>query len=491
MKANPTQKVLLAHSYFLYFDAKQVRKMRPYSPLATLIAAAVLRNQGYEVSLFDAMLAPDPQVFHEMLARERPSVVALLEDNFNFLTKMCTTRMREAAFAMIADARQCGARVVVNGSDATDQPQLYFDAGAEAIIIGETEHSLPELLTAWQRGESPEKIPGLLLPLEEQANASSWLKTPPRNLVEDLDKLPFPAWDLVDPKPYRQAWKQAHGRFSWNLVTTRGCPFQCNWCAKPLYGRRYAQKSPARVAEEMAKLQECLAPEHIWFADDIFGLTPNWIESLAQELEIRQVKIPFTMQSRVDLMTKSACRALAHAGAEEVWLGVESGAQKILDAMDKETTLDGIRFATQELRAHGVRPSWFLQLGYPGEDWPEILATRDLVREQVPHDVGVSVSYPLPGTLFYERVHSQMKEKTNWTDSDDLAMLFTGTFQTEFYRMVRDLLHEEAVIAIREDAGSRESGQRLLDVKWQELGQRQSQYRSAQPTRFHSEDAVS
>ena len=228
------------------------------------------------------------------------------------------------------------------------------------------------------RSPTSRTFPGLALPARAVGAFAPAVRTAPRPFVQDLDALPFPAWDLVDIPKYRAAWTGAHGRLSWNVVTTRGCPYRCNWCAKPLYGVRYAQRSPGNVADEMARLKQTVGPGHVWFADDIFGLSHRWIERFADELAARDAVIPFTMQSRVDLMTPSAVEALRRAGAEEVWMGVESGAQKILDAMDKGTTIVQVREATRLLKAAGIRASWFLQLGYPGEEWPEILATRDL-----------------------------------------------------------------------------------------------------------------
>ncbi|MAE70110.1 MAG: hypothetical protein CME06_06535 [Gemmatimonadetes bacterium] len=480
-----TETVLLAHAYFLYYDEKQTRKMRPYAPLATLIAGQVLRERGHRVELFDSMLSSGTAEFEALLRRTKPSTVAILDDNFNFLSKMCTTRMRDAELEMIRMSHSMGAKVVVNGSDASDRPRSYLDAGADAIIVGETEETLPELLSAWRSGSPVDEIRGLVLPGEGELR-----RTPARALATDLDALPLPAWDLVDVELYRRAWIRAHGRLSWSMVSTRGCPYGCNWCAKPLYGRRYAQRSPGDVASEMQALQRRLAPDHIWFADDVFGLTPLWIESLAVELESRDVRIPFTLQSRVDLMTESACRALAHAGAEEAWLGVESGTQAILDRMEKEISLDMVRRATRRLRAHGVRPSWFLQLGYPGEDWAAILSTRDLIREESPHDIGVSVSYPLPGTRFHEMVSAQVDGKTNWNDSDDLAMLFNGTYGTVFYRKVRDLLHEEALVAVTDDGVERASRTIDLDRAWDALGEEEGENRHESPTVLPGSDST-
>lgn len=472
-------KVLLAHSYYLAHDAKQWRKMKPYPPLATLLVASVLRERGFDVELFDAMLAGSEAEFVRALDASEAAIVGILEDNFNFLTKMCTTRNREAALAMVAAARARSRRVAVNGSDATDHASLYLSAGADAVILGEPELTFAALATAWAADPAAplDGIAGLALGGGAPRVTPLPRKTAVRPFVENLDALPFPAWDLVDAEAYRLAWSRAHGRLSWNIVTTRGCPFHCNWCAKPLYGTRYAQRSPANVAREVRLLVDRIRPDHLWFADDIFGLTPRWIESYAEALAKEGVRVPFSMQSRVDLMTPSAVDALARAGAEEVWMGVESGAQKILDAMDKGTRLEQVRLATRLLKAHGIRPAWFLQLGYPGEDWEDLLATRALVLAERPQDVGVSVSYPLPGTLFYERVKAQLGTRTNWSDSDDLAMMFSGTYESAFYRRVRDLLHEE-VASFADGSEAAAAAGRRFDEAWAELAAREAGFRT-------------
>ena len=273
--------VLVAHSYYLRHDPKQVRKMRPYPPLATLLAAAALRAAGAEVHLFDAMLGTGVDAFRASLDEHRPGVVAIVEDNFNFLTKMCTVRMREACLEMIGEAVARSCRVVVCGSDAADHPELYLRAGASAVILGEPEGALVELVEAWRADSRADlgAVAGLVL-AGADAVRGTLRHTGARPANRELDTLPLPAWDLVDVERYRDAWMGAHGYFSWNMVTSRGCPFGCNWCAKPLFGRRYNQRCPAGVARELRLLKERVAPDSVWFADDIFGLTPEWIEAL-------------------------------------------------------------------------------------------------------------------------------------------------------------------------------------------------------------------
>jgi anaerobic magnesium-protoporphyrin IX monomethyl ester cyclase len=479
--------VLLAHSFFLRNDPKQVEKMRPYAPLATLYAAALLRRSGYEVALFDAMLAAGEEELAAALDLHRPRFLALYEDSFNFLTKMCLGHAREAACRMSRLAREQGITVLAAGSDLTDHPQPYFEAGVAYGLGGEADHTLCELLDVLTgRSARPvEAVAGLVIP--DVLVDGGVRRTPPREPERQPDLFPFPAWDLLDVERYRAAWRQAHGRYSLNLVTTRGCPFHCNWCAKPIWGRRYAMRSPANVAEEMALVKRRLKPDHLWFADDIFGLQPKWVAELAGEVAARDAVIPFTIQSRADLMTPIAIDGLARAGCVEVWLGAESGSQKILDAMDKGTRVGQIVDATRRLQQAGIRACWFLQFGYPGETFEDIVATVELVREVLPDDVGVSVSYPLPGTRFFDMVQAELGEKTHWQDSNDLAMMFQGTYQTPFYRRLRLLVHRDLELRLRLRSGEKNLEIELdrLNDDWRELERLEPVSRSAVPTAVH------
>ncbi len=193
------------------------------------------------------------------------------------------------------------------------------------------------------------------------------------------------------------------------MVSTRGCPFHCNWCAKPIWGQRYAMRSPANVAEELALVKrKLLRPDHIWFADDIFGLRPQWVAEFAREVAARDAAIPFMIQSRVDLMTEqSRWPGLAQAGCVEVWMGAESGSQKILDAMDKGTRVHEIGEATRAPgRALASGPASSSSSATPARPSTTLWPRCGMVREHLPDNIGVSVSYPLPGTRFYEMVQA-------------------------------------------------------------------------------------
>lgn len=457
--------VLFGQSYYLRFDPKLWAAMQPYPPLGTLYAAAYLRARGYAVALFDAMLAESEQAWAEALDRHRPRFAVLFEDNFNYLSKMCLLRMREAAFAMIELARARGCTVIVAGADMTDHADVYLQRGADYVLLGEGEETLGELLDALTaRSSQPlEHIPGLAWNKEDVirnrrladvahtqspiTNNQLLFSTGRRPDIKHLDALPFPAWDLVDIPRYRALWRERHGYFSMNMVTTRGCPYHCNWCAKPIWGQRYNSRSPENVVAELVRLKEHFAPDHLWFMDDIFGLRPGWIEAFARLVREADAVTPFKCLQRADLVTEKTAAALAAAGCQTVWIGAESGSQKILDAMEKGQSVEAIQRAARLLRAHGIDVGFFLQFGYPGETWNDIALTRRLVRECLPDDIGISVSYPLPGTKFYERVKMELGAKQNWVDSDDLAMLYRGPFPAPFYRALHRLVHAEHRLA--------------------------------------------
>lgn len=429
--------LLLGQSYYLRFDPKLWDAMMPYPPLGTLYAASYARSKGYSVALFDAMLAESEQDWAKALDEYQPRFAVIYEDNFNYLSKMCLARMRAAALTMIDLARARGSTIILCGADATDHADLYLQRGADYVILGEGEITLGELLDSLT-GRHPQPIDSILgLKSRTTPHAQR------RPDIHDLDALPFPAWDLVDLPRYQKIWRERHGYYSMNMVTTRGCPYHCNWCAKPIWGQRYNVRSPENVAAEMKWLKEQYQPDHVWFADDILGLKPGWIEHWANCLREADAVIPFKCLTRADLVTESSAAALAAAGCQTVWVGAESGSQKILDAMEKGDTVQDIYTATQRLRAQGMAVGFFLQFGYPGETWDDIQLTLTMVRECLPDDIGISVSYPLPGTKFYERVKLELGEKQNWVDSDDLAMLYRGPYPTEFYRILHGRVHHE------------------------------------------------
>ena len=473
--------ILVCHSYFLRLDQKQIARAKPYPPLATLQVVSLLREAGHRVSFFDAMLAEGIEEYDRLLKADAPQLVLFYEDNFNFLSKMCLATMRRAACDMIGSARLSGARVIAAGPDVSDAPAPYLRAGADLALVGEGLVTLLELLPrldAQLNAECIDLVRGLsgVASLDDgkvvKASGTKGLA-----LAQDAG---LAAWDLVDMDRYRSVWMKAHGYFSLNMAASRGCSFRCTWCSKPIWGNQYLQRSPLEVAAEMAHLKRAFNPDHIWFADDIFGFRVDWVAQFAAATRAADAQIPFSIQTRADLISERMALALRDAGCKEAWIGAESGSQKILDSMNKGTTVSEILTARARLKSAGIRVGFFIQLGYIDEQLQDILATRDLLASAQPDEIGVSVSYPLPGTKFYDLVKAQLRAKTHWQESNDLDMMFQGTYTSDFYRAVRNLLHDQVALQTAEAPllPEHERAADAIEHRWQELLRNELGYRS-------------
>ena len=433
------QPILFTHSYFLRLDPKQWSIGKPYAPLGTLFAASLMREKGYAVSVFDSMFCDHPEEIVAALEKNISNIFVIYDDGFNYLTKMCLSNMRDAALKMIELAKEKGCTVIISSSDATDHFETYLNKGADFILMGEAEYTLLELCETLNKNENDySRIQGLAF--KQHGNI---IKTQRRAVITDLDELPLPAWDLIDLVPYQESWVKHAGYFSINVATTRGCPFKCNWCAKPIYGNRYNSRSPENVINELKLLKEKYQFDHIWFCDDIFGLKPGWVNDFAILAERENLQFKFKIQSRADLLVQdNYVAALSRAGCDNVWMGAESGSQKILDAMDKGITVEQIAASVKLLKQYRIKASFFIQFGYIGETKNDISLTVKMINKLLPYEIGISVSYPLPGTLFYEKVKMQLETKTNWTDSDEMALLFQNTYRPAFYKQLHRYVHK-------------------------------------------------
>ncbi len=388
--------VLLTHSNHLYSDRKQTEKMQPYPPLQTLLAAAVLRDHGIATALFDPTLEPAGDAANSCVrgvaGPMRSAPGSGLRRRFQFSFEDVPDAQSGAGFLDGGDRARPRDRAAVHGSDASDRVNEYLAAGFSFVLMGEVEETLLELAS----GQPVETIRGLAF-----REDGTLRYTQPREVNSDLDSLPLPAWDLVDVDRYRAAWVVAHGIFPLNMASSRGCPYPVQLVREADLWHSLHSRAARSVADEMLYLKTTFAPDHIWFADDIFALSPEWTAQFADAVEALDARIPFKMQSRCDLMTRDSVAALKRAGCAEVWMGANRARRRFWTRWRKAFAWRQIYEARENLRQAGIRACFFLQFGYPGEGWDDIEATIRMVRETAPDDIGVSVSYPLPGTKFY------------------------------------------------------------------------------------------
>ncbi len=436
-------RILFANAFFMAYDAKQKKAAMPYPPLATLYAAAVAEKEGHDVALFDTTYA-EPESVKLKIENFKPEVFIVFDDSFNYITKMCLRNMRHAVHKMCGIAKLYNCITIVNSSDASDHPQLYLDKQTDLVLFGEGEMTLQDVL------EKLKDKPVLTMLFDAKIKGIAYeqngqlMKTEKRLSLKDPDQLPFPLFKLIDWQQYKTIWEKQHGYFSINLVTTRGCPYKCNWCAKPIFGQKYNVHSVDKTIQEIKYLKTLIDFDHIWFCDDIFGLKPEWVENFKIELEKENINIHYKIQSRADLLLdESYVSNLAASGCKEVWMGVESGSQKILDAMDKGTSLAAINTANTLLKKYKIKSCFFIQYGYLNENKTDIRLTLNMIQTLKPDDIGVSVSYPLPGTKFYETVKATLTDKKNWDDSNDFEIMYQATYPSDFYRHLQLYTHKK------------------------------------------------
>jgi anaerobic magnesium-protoporphyrin IX monomethyl ester cyclase len=423
--------LLLTHGYFLAEDEKERQIMKPYPPLGLLYLSAYLKRAGFSVQVFDSTFGVRAQL-ERRLADEPGGVLGIYT---NLMTRRSVLRIVRAAKA----ARWT---VILGGPESANYVHEYLDAGADAIVIGEGELTLTELIPQIARLGVHRLHAVAGIGFRDETGAV--VRTRDRVKVPDLDSLPWPDREAIDHQPYLQAWKTHHGASSINLITARGCPYRCNWCSHAVYGYTHRRRSPADVAEELRDIVERYAPDQVWYADDVFTISHPWMQSYLTELRKRGVYRPFETITRADrLQSGNAVAMLRDLGCYRIWIGSESGSQKILDAMERGVSVEQVRRACQLARTAGIQVGMFLMWGYEGEDLEDIAATVEHVKASNPDIFFTTVSYPIKGTGYFEKVRDRVELPIAWAEASDRDHLVAGRRGRDYYRLADQWLRDE------------------------------------------------
>ncbi|MFI5267326.1 MAG: B12-binding domain-containing radical SAM protein, partial [Chloroflexota bacterium] len=282
-----------------------------------------------------------------------------------------------------------------------------------------------------------ESIAGLVF-----SRANKLVRTPPRPLSKDVESLPLPDREAIDLQSYARPWRERHGVFAVHLMTSRGCPFGCKWCSRAPFGRTFRQRSPESVAQEMRQIKDTYHPDLLWIADDILGVDKRWIAAWRVAVEQLDAAIPFECLSRADLITEPLVRDFQALGCRRVYVGAESGSQKVLDAMNKGITVEDIHHAAGLLKRYGIERAFFMMLGYPSEELADVEKSLQLLQAIKPEYVGFSVAYPLRGTVFYEEVKDYISVEQQWLESNENRPLHTNAYSARFYQQAIHLANK-------------------------------------------------
>lgn len=422
--------LLLTHGYFLYEDPKELQIMKPYPPLGILYICAHLRNKGFDVDIFDSTFSSRQQLF-DILHEGPPSILGVYA---NLMT-------RPNVIEILRVAKEAGWQTVVGGPEPGAYVSEYLEAGADIVVIGEGELTVEELIPILRSRsmEARSRVNGIAF----VDNESEIVRTPPREQIRNIDVQPWPARDAIKLEKYISVWREHHGLGSVSLITARGCPYHCRWCSHQVFGKTHRRRKPASVADELAMLVDRYQPDMAWMADDVFTIHPGWILQYSAELKSRGLRLPFECISRADRLNPQIVSALAEMGCFRVWIGSESGSQRILDAMERGVSVSQVQEAVSLCRAHGIQTGMFLMWGYEGEQIDDIEATIQHVRRTNPDIFFTTVAYPIKGTPYFSEVEGRVENLKPWRTGSDREVRIRGRHSRRFYSFADQLLRSE------------------------------------------------
>ena len=436
-------KLLLTHAYFLHEDPKEQQIMKPYPPLGILYLSSHLRAKGFDVEIYDSTFGSRAELVGVLNAGP-PGVLGIYG---NLMT-------RANVLSIIAAARDAGWRVIAGGPEPANYADEYLSAGADLIVTGEGEIALEQLMASAFDPAHWSAIDGIIF----RDSNRQLVRTAATRLIPNLDAQPWPDRENIDIPRYMRTWREHHGQASISIITARGCPYHCNWCSHSVYGHTHRRRSPASVAEEVEFLIARYAPDMLWIADDVFTIHPGWLFAYAAEMKRRNIRIPFECITRADRVNETIAATLRELNCARVWIGSESGSQRILDAMQRGVTVEQVRQAVALCKQNGIQTGMFLMWGYEGEELADVEATVEHVRACNPDIFFTTVSYPIKGTPYYAKVADRLVNLGPWDKTTDRQIQIRGRHSRRFYEHADNLLRSEmsaqpdaqAILAARE-----------------------------------------
>lgn len=423
--------ILLTHGYFLSEDAHEQRVMKPYPPLGLLYLAAYLERAGLDVEVFDTTFA------------QRCDLEARLEAGRGGVLGVYTNLItRASVLDVVRRARQLGWTVLLGGPESANYPAAYLASGAHAVVVGEGEETLAALLPVLG-ARGPHRLHGIEGTVFRDESGCV-VTNPPRPQIRDIDTIPWPARERIAIPKYVDVWRAHHGSGSVNLITARGCPYKCRWCSHAVFGFTHRRRSVIDCADELEHINQTYAPDQVWYADDVFTIHHRWLFTYAAELKRRNLRVPFETISRADRMMKDEVLAtLAEMGCSRIWIGSESGSQRVLDAMERGVTVEQVQWACRAARRHGIQVGMFLMWGYEGETFADIEATVEHVKRAAPDVYFTTVAYPIKNTAYFDAVADRIELGKTWADATDRDYEIRGRPPPSYYRWADTWLRNE------------------------------------------------
>ena len=412
--------ILFTHAYYLSDDPKEQKIMKPYPPLGLLYVSSFLWSKNIANDVFDSTFYSKEEQLTFILEK-KPKVICIYT---NLMTKIEVVKL----IKILKTATYDFPKIILGGPDVTYNIENYLKTGADFLVIGEGEETTFELYNAIISTTNFHEINGIAF--LENGNV---IQTPARTKFRELDDLPLPNRDAIPNEKYLETWKKNHGESSMTISTQRGCPYTCKWCSTAVYGQRYRRRPAHLVAQEMKILKDQYNPDAIWFVDDVFTISHKWLTAFHEEVVKQKAQIRFECITRAERLNDEILRLLKEAGCFRIWIGAESGSQKIIDLMDRRVDVNHVKKVIQDTNAMGMETGTFIMLGYPGETEDDITETIHYLKEANPTHYTITVAYPIKGTSLYNEIEDKIIEQTNWETSTDRQIEFKRTYSRKYY----------------------------------------------------------
>lgn len=446
--------LLLTHGYFLEEDAKEQAIMKPYVPLGILYLTSHLRSRNIGVEVFDTTFASREDLL-KVLGSGEPAILGVYA---NLMTRASVVRILQVA-------KEAGWQTVVGGPEPASYIEEYLTAGADVVVIGEGEVTLEELVPILKTKSF--HLLGQVNGIAFRGEDGIVHRTVVRAQIPDIDAQPWPSRDSVPIERYLKTWREHHGAGSVSLITARGCPYDCQWCSHAVYGRTHRRRKPVSVANELEWILNRYGPDMIWMADDVFTIHHGWLFQYAAEMKRRGLKISFECISRADRLNPQVVALLSELGCHRIWIGSESGSQRILDAMHRDVSVEQVQFVVQLCKDYGIQTGMFLMWGYEGEELSDIEATIDHVKHTDPDVFLTTVAYPIRGTPYFEAVAERVTAGKSWREGSDRDFRIRGRHSRRFYQSVDRLLRAEVEVHKLTDSSAPFTASGLADLQQQ------------------------
>ena len=426
-------KILLTHGYFLAEDPKEQLIMRPYPPLGILYISSYLEANGFANEVYDATFS-NLTALKDHIAATQPAMIGIYT---NLMTKLNVLKIIRF---LKDDPSLQNIKIVLGGPEVRNHKEKFLAFGADVIVFGEGEDTMLDLVKAWSVGLEPDlqNMQGIAFKTSEGITVM-----PDRVLIRDINQLPFPNRKKIDLQLYFNAWKQKHGFSMVNVNTMRGCPYSCKWCSRAVYGGSYRRRSPKLVVDEILWLQKNYRFDMIWFVDDVFTINHKWLHEFAAEIENRKVVVSYEIITRSDRVNEAVLQLLKQSGCFRVWIGAESGSQKIIDAMDRRVKVEQVRETIKMVKTYGMEAGTFIMLGYPGEEESDIKETLHHLKYSNPDYYTITVAYPIKGTPLYSEVENIFTEELPWETSTDRDIDFKRRYKRSYYAQAIKWINNE------------------------------------------------